>query len=141
MGDERTRLLHGVRSRLIEVTSDGFPLSRPKAGPAGLSVDYLQMVDTAVDAALPDATPLVLAGDDRLTFAFYDRTTRRRDVKGVLPGDHDATSPAALYAMARRLHRPPGQVVKSPPAPSHLAQEGARLTSGIALPRRRRGAL
>lgn len=92
-------------SRLI--CSDGARLwePRPPWDPLGLQPHVgMERTELLLRAALPERTPLLVAGDDRLV----DEVRRRglgHPVAAHLPGDHSETSAASLAALAHRVLR------------------------------------
>lgn len=93
--------------------------------------DLLSASVTAVAHALPPATPLVVAGDERTALAFADRFPDPARIAGVLPGDHRYSSPLALCTVARRqLDRALSIAQRRAIAEVLVAAEDGRLHAG-----------
>lgn len=89
--------------RSVADADDAHHLAVPGEGPGDAAV-AAQAVALVRDA-LPERTPLVLAGDDRLVDLVAGRPPVADRLAVVLPGDHSGTAPATLAALAPRALR------------------------------------
>ncbi|MDQ2650375.1 MAG: hypothetical protein M3Z03_12590 [Actinomycetota bacterium] len=129
---DRARLIVVDRGVLRDVIDDGLPVARRSPTDIdGLLPDYLEQIATAISRALPQQTPLVVAGDERLAAAFADRAPDS-PVVAVLVGDHRVTSPLVLLGLARRqLHRSLTGPQRRALAEVAVALADGRLTVGL----------
>lgn len=130
---DRARLLVSDRGVLRDVVDGGLPVRRvgPVEGGA-LLPQYLDDVAAAVATGLPERSPLVVAGDERLVAAFVDRHAEV-PVVAALPGDHRATAPLTLAGLARRhLQRTLTLPQRRALAEVAVAAADGRLTVGAA---------
>ncbi len=113
LSEQPTRLYEGTRDTLVEVTSDGFPLTHEGPGgeqslPGGFGISrsahrderhrqFFRSVDAALKPFLAnDPQPVAVVGVERF-LAFFDEVSDHKEAMiATIQGSHDKTSAADL---------------------------------------------
>jgi len=113
LSEKPTRLFEGSREDLVEIQTDGFPITHEGPGgtlplPGGTGINksahrderhrqFFRAVDSALAPFLADdPLPLALVGVDRHLAFFTEVTAHRNAVLTTLTGSHDVTAPHEL---------------------------------------------